>query len=192
MTKRNPLPNFLDLPGEVWRAVPGFDGYEASNMGRARTWKSKPGFFRSMPVLLTGATKRKRQNRVLFLLRNEGRRYYVLRGVLVLMAFVGPRPKGLECCHWDGDATNDTLQNLRWDTKKANVADQYRHGTANHAKPGEAHHGAKLTEEAVRCIRAEPQFSGVNNMLARAFDVTAAHIYALRSGKTWKHVQQGV
>lgn len=47
---------------------------------------------------------------------------------LVLEAFVGPRPRGTECCHWDGDPTNDALSNLRWGTSKENSADQMRHG----------------------------------------------------------------
>jgi hypothetical protein len=32
---------------------------------------------------------------------------------LVLEAFVGPRPEGLVCCHWDGDPGNNRLENLR-------------------------------------------------------------------------------
>src|SRR5262245_33311629 len=48
---------------------------------------------------------------------------------LALEAFVGPRPEGCECCHNDGDHTNNALSNLRWDTAKANAADQARHGT---------------------------------------------------------------
>jgi hypothetical protein len=47
---------------------------------------------------------------------------------LVLEAFVGPRPPGMDCCHDDGDSTNDALSNLRWDTKRANQADTLRHG----------------------------------------------------------------
>lgn len=42
---------------------------------------------------------------------------------LVLLAFVGSCPEGMECCHKDGNPANNELSNLRWDTKKANAAD---------------------------------------------------------------------
>jgi hypothetical protein len=48
---------------------------------------------------------------------------------LVLKAFVGPCPEGMEGCHWDGDACNNKLDNLRWATHAENVEDSIRHGT---------------------------------------------------------------
>ena len=42
---------------------------------------------------------------------------------LVLDAFYGPRPKGLESCHWDDDSANNDIDNLRWDTHRANKFD---------------------------------------------------------------------
>jgi hypothetical protein len=48
---------------------------------------------------------------------------------LVALAFLGPCPEGLECCHWDGDPGNNRPGNLRWDTSSANLLDRQRHGT---------------------------------------------------------------
>lgn len=45
---------------------------------------------------------------------------------LILLAFVGPCPPGMEACHGDDVKTNNRLTNLRWDTRRANVADRYR------------------------------------------------------------------
>lgn len=57
----------------------------------------------------------------------EGVAYYV--HALVLETFVGPRPDGMECCHWkpapDGGYDN-RLMNLRWDTRSANAYDRER------------------------------------------------------------------
>lgn len=44
--------------------------------------------------------------------------------VLVLEAFVGPRPTGLQGCHGDNNKDNNRLDNLRWDTPKGNTADR--------------------------------------------------------------------
>ncbi len=46
---------------------------------------------------------------------------------LVLIAFVGDCPPGKECCHNDGDATNNRVENLRWDTRSANMKDRFTH-----------------------------------------------------------------
>jgi hypothetical protein len=48
---------------------------------------------------------------------------------LVLLTFVGPCPDGMECCHNDGNPSNDSKGNLRWDTYEANEADKRLHGT---------------------------------------------------------------
>jgi hypothetical protein len=59
---------------------------------------------------------------------------------LVLGAFVGKCPDGMEGCHSDGDRLNNALNNLRWATPLDNAADKRRHGTV--AAPG-----AKLTPQ---------------------------------------------
>lgn len=46
---------------------------------------------------------------------------------LVLETYIGPRPPGQECCHWDGKGWNPTLMNLRWDSAEANRQDARRH-----------------------------------------------------------------
>lgn len=56
---------------------------------------------------------------------------------LVLEAFVGPRPDGMEGCHNDGDPANNHLANLRWDTRAANNQDTLRHG--RHEKKRRTH-----------------------------------------------------
>ena len=47
---------------------------------------------------------------------------------LVLEAFVGPCPEGMETCHNNGVRTDNRLENLRWDTSSANNDDIVKHG----------------------------------------------------------------
>lgn len=49
---------------------------------------------------------------------------------LVLEAFIGPCPKGMEGCHNDGNYSNNKLDNLHWDTHWNNALDSIVHGTA--------------------------------------------------------------
>jgi hypothetical protein len=50
---------------------------------------------------------------------------------LVLEAFVGPCPPGMETLHWDDDPNNNNLQNLRWGTRAENMQDMSRNGNGN-------------------------------------------------------------
>lgn len=47
---------------------------------------------------------------------------------LVLEAFIGPCPLGMVACHNNGNAYDNKLSNLRWDTPRNNAIDTIRHG----------------------------------------------------------------
>jgi hypothetical protein len=48
---------------------------------------------------------------------------------LILEAFIGPRPNGMQCRHLDGNRSNNRLDNLAWGTPRENIHDSFRHGT---------------------------------------------------------------
>lgn len=115
---------------EEWRTIPGHEGYQVSSLGRVR------GVDRLVPTSY-GSVRRQRG----VLLRQEiygpGYRRVGLAQrtsqvhALVLLAFVGPRPDGLQACHNDGDPGNNRVDNLRWDTPSSNIQDLIRHGRHN-------------------------------------------------------------
>ncbi len=43
---------------------------------------------------------------------------------LVLLAFVGPREGSMQAAHFDGDRSNNRLENLRWALPHGNMSDQ--------------------------------------------------------------------
>jgi hypothetical protein len=109
---------------------------------------------------------------------------------LVLEAFVGPAPDGMEGCHNDGNPENNNLLNLRWDTHASNMADQLAHGTKS-APPvarGEAHPMTSLTSEDVRAIRAPAARHGLHMALARRYGVSNQTIRRIRERTVWVHV----
>jgi hypothetical protein len=133
--------NPLHLPGERWLPIPGWEGYySVSDMGRVRseprTIHTIAGQARHVPgcVLRPG---RNRSRRLTVALCRDGRTDTRHIHRLVATAFLGPRPPGLEVCHGDGDACNNRLSNLRYDTKSSNQLDSVRHGT--HAKSRRTH-----------------------------------------------------
>lgn len=110
-------------PPERWRPVLGFEGlYEISDHGSLRSLPRRNcrGQIRKW--------NRTRSGHATIDLWKDGKTQQRTAHRLVLEAFVGPRPEGLEGCHNDGDPQNNHLSNLRWDTPSSNRTDAVRHG----------------------------------------------------------------
>ncbi|WP_073837480.1 NUMOD4 motif-containing HNH endonuclease [Micromonospora sp. CB01531] len=166
---------------EEWREIPGFERYEVSNLGQVRSWRTRGhgGYRAKHPRILTQRlTGVKGHER--WAVRLENRVTTVHR--LVLLAFVGSPPGGQVGCHNDGNRDNNALDNLRWDTQRANAADQVAHGTA---PIGEQNPAARLTEEDVTAIRKAPYHRGLAKELSQQYGVTHWHIRAIRRGRCW-------
>jgi HNH endonuclease len=104
---------------------------------------------------------------------------------LVLEAFVGPCPPGMECRHGDGDRANNRLSNLSWATHAVNMGDRRKHLTGPR---GEAHKSAKLTAEEVLNIRARHATGVSINELKRQHGVSRMTITGIVRRKTWSHL----
>jgi hypothetical protein len=154
---------------EVWKPVVGFEGlYEVSNLGtvrstgRGKAWQTsrlmKPSIDRrgyANVALSNGVTRR------------------TTRAVhrIVLEAFAGCRPSGMECRHLNGDKRDNRLRNLQWGTPKENAADRRKHGQQPE----------KLTASQVEEIRARADAwraagRSFYRMLAREYGVSSSHI----------------
>lgn len=132
-----------------WLPVVGFEGlYEVSDDGRVQ----------SLPRTVAHARgPRKRVGKELSHLILKGGHHVVrlYRGKgaenrqvhhLVLEAFVGPRPPGMDGLHWDDDPDNNTLPNLRWDTASENMHDKVRNGRHHNAVKTHCKQGHEYTD----------------------------------------------
>jgi hypothetical protein len=150
---------------EKWTRVAGFPTYQVSDQGRVR---GPQGLMAGTIELQNGKPRSVRVT-----LSKDGRDYYRRIHALVLQAFLGPRPEGLEACHNDGNPLNNCTENLRWDTRLANQHDSIRHGT--HSKPpthsGERHPRATISDRDVEAIRSMPYSRGLYSSLAREHGV---------------------
>lgn len=178
------------ITSEEWRPVVGFEGsYEVSNMGWVRSVD------RYVDVIgRWGPERRRYAGRVMkpqidsdspyprIVLSKKGKLKCFTLHSLVMSAFVGPCPDGLEICHRDNDSTNPRLDNLRYGTRLSNREDSRRFGTL---AVGEQIAQHKLTEQQVREIR-ESKLS--SNVLARHYPVAARQIRRIRNGEHWTHV----
>lgn len=103
---------------------------------------------------------------------------------VVLEAFVGPCPPGMECLHGDDDKSNNRLGNLRWGTHQENAADTARGGKLRGHKSY-----SKLTAEKVyemRCLYATGDYTYAD--LGEMFGVVYQTVHMVVKRATWKHV----
>lgn len=136
---------------EEWRPVPGYEGlYSVSDQGRVRAEAKeiscRNGVVRSLePRMLSPVPLSKGHLKVR--LTRDGHVKAFLLHRLVLLAFVGPCPEGMEGCHLDDDPKNNRLSNLRWDTRSANLHDRVRNGRHHNARKTECSQGHLFDNE---------------------------------------------
>ena len=173
----------FDNPGREYREVVGFPEYLVGNDGSV--WSC----YRSL-----GVGKGKAPSAVWSRLKPDlgelghmrvtlflsGRRVRVLVHHLVLRAFVGPRPDGTECCHEDGDPTNNAVANLRWDTPEGNWADRKRHGRARS--------WSKLATTDPPAIRRLVAGGSAPADVAALFGISDTQVRNIVNFKQWKEV----
>ncbi len=106
---------------------------------------------------------------------------------IVLWAFVGPQPDGLEAAHLDGDKTNNAATNLRWVSHAENVSHQIGHGTRLN---GEKNHNSKLTAGRVEAIRILADHQMKHRTIAGLFKINEETVGEITRGVTWSHLDR--
>lgn len=169
---------------ELWRDIPGHEGrYAVSNLGRVyahpkkvKKPSGKKMVEQSYAGKMLATYPRGRDGYLAVRVGYGGEKFSWAVHRLVLLAFVGPCPDGMEACHNDGDETNNHLSNLRWDTHLSNNRDRKRHGRY---ATGEKHHAAKLTPKQVAAIRA-------GTLTAKEAGIGRSQHHRIRTGVSWK------
>lgn len=172
------------IDAEQWRYVVGFEGwYEVSDLGRVRRVRRGQGA--RMGVLkphLRGSHARVKYASVS--LYRDGCRVEPSVHSLVLHAFTGPRPPGMEGCHDDCDSLNNRHTNLRWGTRPDNRKDSIRHGTLRY---GSRHPYAKANEVDVERIRDLGAAGCSSSEIASWIGLlTPRSVRHILHGKNWK------
>lgn len=108
---------------------------------------------------------------------------------LVLSAFTGPCPKGMECRHLNSIRKDIRLNNLKWGTRKENHQDAIKLGTHQGLKNrGENHPQAKLNNNDIRRIR-KMFHDGIEDLsIGCVFDVSRTIINRIRNRRLWQQV----
>lgn len=176
---------------EVWKPIPDFPGYEVSNYGNIRTYWKKISFGRKgtkhiladFPQKIRKPGINKGRYQIPLYKNNKCFSFQVHR--LVMLAFVGPCPDGLEVCHNDGNSLNNHISNLRYDTRSNNHKDKYLHGTMPY---GEKSTLSKLTVEQVMKIINLHKNGLTQTAIATQFNVSDTLIWKIVHRKAWLHL----
>lgn len=166
------------------KQIPGFPGYVVSNYGEVYSFWEGSGpaakiglVMKSLKVIISGG-------RCQVNLRKDKKSHTRRVHRLVLEAFVGPCPRGMECCHFpDRSTLNNRLDNLRWDTKASNYRDRVSHKTCNR---GTRNGSSKLKPKQVIAIRDKKRLGHTYQELANEYNVSLSTIQQICERKTWK------
>lgn len=181
-------------------AVPGFNGYFINIKGEVFSrWRNGPGshcgLTNPLRKLITPINP---DGYLVAGIKKTGgtfSTYFV--HVLLLIAFVGPKPKGHVTRHLNGNPQDNDLTNIVWGTPKQNYEDALRHGTIG---PGELSPRSKLTVRKVKEIREK--YKGPNARgrkigpthleLSQEYGVCPSTIAWIIKGTFWKtELQEG-
>lgn len=156
-----------DLDEELWRPVPGFDGrYSVSSHGNVIS-------HREAGDQLLSPNYRESSGRVNLYNGSATRSFRV--AVMVMLAFVGPKPDGHEIVFRDGDRGNARLDNLAYVPVEEIVR----------ALPGDgalAKRRSGLTADQARAIAASSDKAAD---VARDYGIPHQTVNRIRQGRLW-------
>ena len=170
---------------EIWRSVVGYEClYSVSTEGRVRGERKTRDRGRGVLAIVRERILRpfagKNYNSV-SLVNGESKKTKNVHS-LVAEAFLGKLEKGKCVCHINGDARDNRLSNLRYDTYSGNMLDKKTHGTN---QEGEVHYKHILTEDQARYILSV-RGKKTCSELSEKFGVSISTISKINTGKNWK------
>jgi hypothetical protein len=168
---------------EIWKNIPGYENYQASNFGNIRSLNYKrTGIIKVLKPI---------QNISNYLWvnvfsNNKRNRIYIHR--LVCFTFLGINNKYKEVNHKNGIKSDNRLENLEWCDRKKNMQHAMSTGLFknNHSR-GENSANAKLTNNQANEIRQKFKNGKNKASLAREYNVGRDCIRRLVNNETYKY-----
>lgn len=161
-----------------YKPIKDYPGYRVGDDGTVWSCLKRKGI---KPAVIGTVWKKRKarldQNKIYLkvgLYKNGVCKHFLIQR-LILEAFVGQCPEGMEACHFPNrDPTNNNLSNLRWDTPANNHLDKIAQGTWK----------SKLTFKQVDKIR-KLIGTATQTKIARSFGVGNATISMIANNKSW-------
>ncbi len=143
----------------MWKTIEGYPDYQISDGGEVKSFKHRK------PIVLKPSHGSSGYSHVLLYQNDKRNDCNVHR--LVLVAFVGKCPAGMEANHIDGSKPNNRLDNLEYVTHSENQLHAFQIGLKTPNIHGEI---------AVEQFTKDGQFIAKHKSQSEAFRQTGAHI----------------
>lgn len=204
MTAMVLLSEWMKSQVEFWRPIPGWLGYDVSNLGRVRSWRT----VRSLPNY--GGTARAWRKKPLTMRPGINKYGYVQISIfnsngarksrrvhqLVALAFI-PNPEQLPTVnHLTGLRTDNRSDNLAWASRSEQSKHAWAYGLHKRDKTAQAlmmvaarrEHGLHLPNELIRLIRSLLDHGFSQGQIRRWSGMKATTIQSIAVGRTYRHV----
>lgn len=171
---------------DYWKDVPGWVGfYQYSYSGKIKSLSRRVlcgnGMARRKQKFLTVSISSRGYLSVKFYRKQKSKKHYLHQ--LAAQCFIGRCPPGLEVCHNDGNPSNVSPHNLRYDTHKNNMADAIKHGTMTR---GTKNRGCILNEQKVIEIRKLLKNKVMTQeKIGEIYGVHQITISQIHTGRSW-------
>ncbi|MCU1325000.1 MAG: 65, gp65 [Bryobacterales bacterium] len=169
---------------EIWLPIKAHSGYEVSNFGGVRSWRSHKSRKLNEPVLLKGAINASGYRTLN--LREDGSDApgtHLVHHLVACHWLFHTYKRGLSITHLNGNRLDNRVANLAWRSHLENMLDKRAHGTMY---VGEANHFHRLTEKEVRAIRADQRST---RELASLYRVDWLTVHRVRTRESWAWVE---
>lgn len=181
---------------EIWKIIPDFVEYQVSNFGRIKSLKC------NREKILKPVEGKKGYFQVSLCKNSKAYKKQIHQ--VVLQAFIGPCPKGLEVNHKNGIKSDNRLDNLEYMTHAEN--NKHAIQTGLHKEPsGDNHYTkkhpekvrrgsnsnlAKLTEEQIKKIRALwNRKEKTQKEISILFNIHKTTVSYIVNNKVWQHIR---
>lgn len=189
MTSLILLKDWLNTNLEIWKPIPGIDGYDVSSLGTVASRRAVGSnqYTRKDDLVTRRILKPSPDEHGyhFYYFRVDGGRKIRRSGHrLVALAFIPPVPDKDTVNHKNNISSDNRAENLEWVTQAENV----RHAADIRVTPsGERHHRAKLTEAQVLEMRRMWNDGGwTYDSLGQHFNIQSAWDVITRH--SWKHI----
>lgn len=188
---------------EVWKPISGWP-YEVSSWGRVRRLEFSKPFYEAGRLLATRCRRGKGGGypSVWLHRRKPGESKSEVRAAcvhtLVMEAFVGPRPFGMQVNHKDADKSNNRIENLEYCTPKENAQHAKRLGLLGGGgkkgpRPqirGEKNPNSKYSRQQIIQCHALRHKGRSYRQIAAETGVTFHYVKKVLCGENWPHVKE--
>ncbi len=172
---------------EIWKDIPGYDGYQASNLGNIKSlYYRKRIKDKINPKIMSKVSHTGGYLRVN--IKKDGEEYCKDKYIqsLIALAFLGEMPDGYEVNHIDGNKHNNNIDNLEYVTHKENLhhAIKIKGNWQSTAKKTKQRH-TNLTQQEIIFIQ-ENRYKIKPRELSEIFKVNLQTIYQTQNCRTYK------